>query len=1386
MAEPTVDKVQIEIEAKASKANDVLDQLAKNLNNVKRALTGFDTSALERIQKSLDSIESKAQSVSKTNVTPNIDTSKISTSERKISNSLENIQDKFARLSNLANAAMGGDTSALTSFKRQATSLQGDLDVLQGKLQRLGDTRIPTNEFMKLEQNIKSASDLLGALNEKKNKLYGNNQPTNDPSFVRLQNNIQKTQSILDGLIDKQRQMVADGTAYTDPFQKYRDGALSAQNALTELIAKVNAVKDNKPVVDTSRITAGIKNAIGSVTDLSKRLLSLGGSAIKGAISGIGKAFDGLKAGVAKVKDGFGGLHKFMDKGFMKILKYGFGVRSIYVGFRRLRKAVVESFGELQKSGAMWETTKSNVESLKTALATLKFQFGAAFEPIFNAVAPALESFINMLIRAFNALSAFIAKITGRSTYSKVESVTLAAAKNTGAAAKNAKELNKQLQKFDELNNLTTNNAGGGGGGGGGGGDGDSATYTEANVEDALGDFGKKLAEAIKKGDWKAVGTIISNKLSEAMESIKWNKVFNKAKNFGKNFANFLNGLITPRLFSNVGKTIANSLNTALAFLDSFGRTFNWKNFGNSIAAGINGFFEKFKFADLVSTLNIWAHGLFTTLNTAMKKISWGDISENITDGLNAIDAETLGSDVGEFAGNVVDAIYIMLANEKTWTTFGTKIAGFLNGVFKTDKKGNSIFTKVGKTLAAALNAAFKILDSFGTTFKWKPFGKSMADGINKFLKDFKAKSAGKAVYKWIKGLLDAGIALVKNTNFKLLGKKIVEFFNGLKPLELAGKLLVFAGNLIKGIAEAIVSMWKNSTLQTKIGAAIIGMLVAGKLTGLSAKLGSSIASYFIKNPITGVKAAFLIAEAKLVFDQSTKLFAQWAEFFGDDELADYYSDFSWDEFFSTILTPDGEGVDWKTIKKAWEDMLNTYFKPMFNTMKTWYETGKECVTGMVNGIKETAKDFLENAFKSPIQKMLDNVKEQLGINSPSKVFLEIGKNIIQGLINGISSTDIGEWFKTNVTDKLTTNAQAAVKINLTKGWTGTIGEWIKGGKDKADPTVKANVGLKKQDDGKDGSWSKVNDWVSRANGNNWVVKDKAQVGLKKQESGTGWWSKINEWVSRANGKHWVVGDKAQVGLTKQNDGKSGSWSTIAKWIDDHSGSKIVQGLVGLTKNWGQKTVGGWIWDNGQPLGFEAPIGLGKSGWSTVKKFLEDNFTNNIQSGTGTYKEKPKDLSHRAAEGGSFFGGAWHDIPQFANGTLNALKHGTIFAAGEAGPEVVGHINGRTEILNRSQLASTMYTAITRGMMQFRNAQMVTPQMLGFAGNIADGIATGISSTNNDSLLMEQNRLLAEQNRWLQQIANKDVTISSKDVYNATMREAQNYNNRTGNSPFLF
>ena len=83
--------------------------------------------------------------------------------------------------------------------------------------------------------------------------------------------------------------------------------------------------------------------------------------------------------------------------------------------------------------------------------------------------------------------------------------------------------------------------------------------------------------------------------------------------------------------------------------------------------------------------------------------------------------------------------------------------------------------------------------------------------------------------------------------------------------------------------------------------------------------------------------------------------------------------------------------------------------------------------------------------------------------------------------------------------------------------------------------------------------------------------------------------------------------------------------------------------------------------------------------------------------------------NYTMATGGAYYGNSWHGIPQAASG---GKFHGTLFWAGESGAEVVGHAGGRTEVLNRSQLAATMYAAVHSAMsgVSFQLSGMRTPE----------------------------------------------------------------------------
>ena len=102
---------------------------------------------------------------------------------------------------------------------------------------------------------------------------------------------------------------------------------------------------------------------------------------------------------------------------------------------------------------------------------------------------------------------------------------------------------------------------------------------------------------------------------------------------------------------------------------------------------------------------------------------------------------------------------------------------------------------------------------------------------------------------------------------------------------------------------------------------------------------------------------------------------------------------------------------------------------------------------------------------------------------------------------------------------------------------------------------------------------------------------------------------------------------------------------------------------------------------------------------------------------------------HRFASGGMIMRNGraswWDSVNKYASGTSRA--HGTLFVAGENGPEVMGHVNGRTEILNKSQIAEAIHGAVLSGMSQAVNA--LGRYLAGHMSNCTNAIVTTIGAT---------------------------------------------------------
>lgn len=1340
MSNVTIDKIQIEIEASAGKADKAIKVLEENLKTLRSALSGFNTSGIDNVTNSLNKAATAAENLNKNPISPKVNTSGVSGAEKKIGNELDKIKDKFTRLGSLEIAAKGGDSSALTSWQRLATSLQGDIDVLGEKMKRLGDTRVPTQAFTQLETQIQSADDRLKLLQGDYQNVTSGKVSMSDDQFVRLRSEISSARTELDGLVEKQRQMVADGTAYNDPFQKYRDGVLEVQQALNDAKKSMSDMGAKASELPAPPISP-YRDANAQLVKISSNSKLAFSNLIKLGKTSFEKVKNGLSGIKQSLSDIGGKLSNNASKGFMKLLKYGLGIRSIYVLFRRLRKAVVESFGELQKSGAFFETTRSNVDALKTSLATLKFQFGAAFEPIFNAVAPALEAFINYLIKAMNVISALFAKLTGKDTYSKVAAVTLATKNNTAGAAKAAKELNKQLQKFDELNNLTSNNSGGGGGGGGGGADKDSATYVEESVENAFKNLPKEIAKIwdVFKQAWDKKGKSVVDAATRAFNN--WKKVI---KDVGKTIYE----VFTDGTGQKWVESILTLFATVLNILGDIGLAFDqaWTDDKNGYKL-VKSFFT-----------------MFTKINNLLSKIgeSWRKAWNDGT-------GKTIISNILKIITNINNTVGNLAENlGKAWekNNVGVRIWSNILGLIKDVTTFIKDITAATEEWSQKLDF-YPLLESIDKITKSiRKFTKKILDIVKLLYEEYILPIAKKLTESTIPDLLETASGLLDEISKTLDEIDFKTIFKYLKKITELG-------------LDDLMSELKDIVADMEVSLSLIQV----ELKGIRAfcewfsktTLGKLLIDLFKKlEPLRG--ALSKISGTRINFAQT----------------------------FQNITAP---------IKKI--KQIVDYIKMLIDIIKgnDWKKSGKLIVDGLKKGL--TSKTNFKKAITKVFNYIVEAIKIVFGIHSPAKEMKPYGEDILNGILAGFTDafknidktianlknkiverikkyfTNFNPW---NTISKSWENAKTfvlTIKAKLDENAEKVFDSFKEKWESLEDKTVKLVTDLK------DAAEEKVTNFKETWNGIKEDVKAKLESTITEMGGQTLEDFK-NNWNAITSGDSKEV--KATLSAETDQSFKDTATevqSLITKW-NEVLGLKDANLKASITGKTTTKISN--IKKAFQKLKKLKPAKM-------KVKLQADNATSKLENiyDKWTYLKSNAGFTLTVGFQDSFtsaFKAAWNGIRDSANAAIDSINKNfkknipkvpimatggvatgrTQAIIGEAGTEAIVPLERNLGWLK------VMSNMILNGVAeQSKYRYSANPSMFGLEPNNTRGVNNNISGVGSDNaVLAEQNRLLAEQNRYLRIIAEKEFSVSSRDVFNATRKEAQNFNNRTGVSPFVF
>lgn len=595
---------------------------------------------------------------------------------------------------------------------------------------------------------------------------------------------------------------------------------------------------------------------------------------------------------------------------------------------------------------------------LKSNFSNLGRSIGNIFLPIFSKVIP----YVNAAVIALQRLADWLVKVFGFEGFewggignasfdiSQIYDDTENLSDGLDTATDKAKGLKNELMGFDEINKLSddTDSTSANSALGIGNGILDEALkksvseYQKAwdkafeGVENRSQKFADNIENAFKSGDFKGIGTYISEKLSNALDSINWDLIYQGARNFGTGLADFLNGLITPDLFGNVGKTIAGFLNTKVYAALSFGQTFDFTNLGESIAAGVNNFFATFDFGSLAETINVWVKGLLNSIISTFDNIDWGIIGEQIGTFLANIDLFEIG----------VKAVQIL------WKGINSGFDLFI-GTFKKAPLETTILS------LATLPKLLKII----VASKFIKGLKNLANGIkltSMALAGNKASNAllitqypklGKAIEVARKAFANFRFGIENGNYFTGLNEGIKTVRNNLTGLQ-KGVITAVAGfvefKIISGTFEGLVSGSENIVSGIgKIGAAA-GIAATAMYTALG-PAGLAIASVVgVVGAVKGINDAFDAIRAQEIGESIKNAMSTP----GGIPLSEITSN------FANALSEAASGFD--TIKEKSSEMDNV----QNNIEDTWIEIYK-IQEAMENGVLsvEEGKAQLETLF---------------------------------------------------------------------------------------------------------------------------------------------------------------------------------------------------------------------------------------------------------------------------------------------------------------------------------------------------------------------------------------------------------------------------------------
>lgn len=597
-----------------------------------------------------------------------------------VNSSVERLEPTFQK-------AMSGNESAMATFEGKASVLEAKIAELQERLDRIGQTECPTQEYEALCAEIDKTDQKFQSLLDRQEKMQALGVSDDSMQWKSLQYDMEQVSNRYHELIELKKQLEQSGGA----VQMGADTSQYAQMeaTLSGAKARLEEMRNATGQVNTELSTANSSTATmeSNTGRAEERMRSLA-SASRSVAAFIGKA----------AKSALGTLVRGIKTAASHMARMVFHGKSMQGQFKGLISSAKKFTLSLLGARGIYALLRKAVSAYMAQNEELTNKLNACWSGIGNLLGPIITKLINLVAQAVAYVTSFL-KLFGM-----FSSTATGAINNAGDAATGAiKELKRQLASFDELNVLSDNSSNNGSGNG----NNDSSIELP---EVTLPDWAKLLVEQLQAGDWAAAATTLANQLNSMIASVDW---------------------------AGIGQKIGYYLNGALTFLATFIREFDWKALGSDLAILLNniitsvdwgnlgellvakwaiilqllvGFFEKIDGATI-------SKGLYDLIMGAVNACDWvsltGQLASNISKFIHDADFQKLGSALSTGIRTALQSLIAGIDNFD-WEDLGKKLADFLNGI-----DWGGIFSDFSTLIGKLFISAFNLLKGFVDEIDW-------------------------------------------------------------------------------------------------------------------------------------------------------------------------------------------------------------------------------------------------------------------------------------------------------------------------------------------------------------------------------------------------------------------------------------------------------------------------------------------------------------------------------------------------------------------------------------------------------------------------------------------------------------------------------------------